>query len=311
MLIPCDVPQPRRKSNHHAFTLVELLVVIGIIAVLVGILLPTLGRARRSARAVQCMSNIRQLTMGAIQYYTDNKYKWSPYYDGGGTPGPPTMPGPNMFQIEWMSQVSKAQQFNKCRLCPEAADPNPTYPNTPGTNMAGAAFYCWGPNGRAMQYFDDTWKAGQPPKQLAGSYTWNGYCLRSDPSGNDGKLVGGGQAGDLKRLWTPPLKGIAELPIISDGCWPTAWVKDTDGVPDSIYAPCGNPLNLNPGNGGNWARIVVARHNMAINIGFFDGHVAPIDLPDLWRLKWHKLWKQPSNATLAQYRTDIISKYKK
>ena len=66
-------PNHRRCRCTGAFTLVELLVVIGIIAVLISILLPVMGRARESARSVQCMSNLRQLGLAALMYSHDNK----------------------------------------------------------------------------------------------------------------------------------------------------------------------------------------------------------------------------------------------
>jgi prepilin-type N-terminal cleavage/methylation domain-containing protein len=61
------------SSRRRGFTLVELLVVIGVIAILIGLLMPTLSRARESARRVACLSNARQLATAVTAYVTDNR----------------------------------------------------------------------------------------------------------------------------------------------------------------------------------------------------------------------------------------------
>jgi prepilin-type N-terminal cleavage/methylation domain-containing protein/prepilin-type processing-associated H-X9-DG protein len=63
----------RTKQTSAGFTLIELLVVIAIISVLMSIMLPALGSARRSGQATACASNIRQLSVGLLMYGQDHR----------------------------------------------------------------------------------------------------------------------------------------------------------------------------------------------------------------------------------------------
>jgi len=74
--------------KHKAFTLIELLVVIAIIAILAAILFPVFSQARASARRTNCLSNMKQLTLGMLQYVQDYderfpSWNWGFFCNGG------------------------------------------------------------------------------------------------------------------------------------------------------------------------------------------------------------------------------------
>jgi len=71
------------QQRYRGFTLIELLVVIAIIAILAAILFPVFARARENARKASCMSNMKQLTLGLLQYAQD----YDERYPMGRSPG--------------------------------------------------------------------------------------------------------------------------------------------------------------------------------------------------------------------------------
>ncbi len=92
------------RARRAAFTLVELLVVIGIIAVLISLLLPALGNAREAARTVACASNMRSIGQGIAIYVQSNKGTLPfAYWDG-------TAPGNSAFDsaraTDWVSLIN-------------------------------------------------------------------------------------------------------------------------------------------------------------------------------------------------------------
>ncbi len=80
-------------SAKSGFTLVELLVVIGIISILIAMLLPALNKAREAAKTIQCMSNMRQIGQ-ALQMYATQSHEYLPYWnqDSATTLGYPVPP---------------------------------------------------------------------------------------------------------------------------------------------------------------------------------------------------------------------------
>lgn len=106
---------PTRRSIRigaltNGFTIVEILVVIGVIAILLGIILAALMRARASADNVRCLNNLRQITAG-LRMYTD---EWSYKF-----------PDPGALNVSWESTLSQILPDKTVFLCPADSEIGP------------------------------------------------------------------------------------------------------------------------------------------------------------------------------------------
>ena len=273
-----------RTINRYGFTLVELLVVIGIIALLVGILLPTLNKARAAGAKTQCLSNLRQLNSAVLQYTHDYKGHCFPYnYSNSQILWqivllPYVAPQSRKLDIYSTNATSAAavaqlQLRETVYFCPVARDP--------GINNTGTAFTCWGPTGNA---------AGG----LMGSYMFNGWLYRRgivDDSQETGYASQGLSTTTIEdAFWQLPVAGSgSNIPVLADGNWVDGWTHEGDQP----------PANLNSGGGHStqdaMVRVCMARHmGKHVNVVFLDGHAVTVNLPDLWSFQWHHHWKTPN-----------------
>ncbi len=109
---------PSLRRHTRGFTLIELLVVIAIIAILAAILFPVFARARENARKISCGSNLRQVSLGWLQYAQDYDERVIPWSSTGASSG---------YAFVWQEIIQPYIKSKQILRCPSVSSSTSTY----------------------------------------------------------------------------------------------------------------------------------------------------------------------------------------
>jgi prepilin-type N-terminal cleavage/methylation domain-containing protein/prepilin-type processing-associated H-X9-DG protein len=241
----------QRKFDLGGFTLIELLVVIAIIAILAAMLLPALAKSKQQAQGIQCISNLRELTLAWTMYNGDNRENFPTNGNNGDAPPNYTTAGPVAgSNPQWcpddMSQGAEdpGEQISLAWLkaglvYPYVGSPGPyRCPADPSTYNNGAVFPLGGPGTNRLRSMSmNSWI--NPSSGAAAAYNGSGLEYRI-----------------YTKTANLSLPGPANLWLLID--------ENPYSINDAYF--------LEVPSYSGWVDIPASYHNHACGISFCDGH---------------------------------------
>ncbi len=247
------------KSRQNGFTLIELLVVIAIIAILAAILFPVFAQAREKARAISCISNLKQINLGFMMYVQDYDETWL-YRPGSSSIdacGWKYICGDDQPYENWNELIQPYLKNYAIVSCPSLGTDHPAAAQKPLNLGLG---------------INEMYFSGLVTTPCAPSGVYNYVCqgVSLGAVTHPAQTINMEDAG---KLWTtnagyPPECGLGGSVL---HCGPSPWIATAEGYE----------------SGNEWGP--EDRHTGTSNVGFMDGHVKAMR-PDAFYRHWNGIW---------------------
>ena len=245
--------------KKKGFTLIELLVVISIIALLLAILMPALGKVKKQAQSTVCRSNLKQLGLSYSLYAADNNGRFMSTNWG-------------KADEKWMEVLrSYYGDQHKVRHCPSAKKIS-TGPDWSVGN-SGATDKAWTVNATT----DTEEFTGSYGENLFARYETSTTALFGSPS----------------KFWgSPDRRGASDIPLVLDARWYSLAPENDHATPS-----CGQ-LQLTSVDWTKADIAAMRRHGKGINLVYFDMSANGLDAEELWNLKWNRQYDRRGRVDL-------------
>ena len=251
------------KSNDirisNGFTLLELLVAVGVIGLLSAILVPALQKAKGKAYSAVCSSNLKQWSLSYSLYAFDHDGEF-------------TSVEPGNTEETWMTRMKEySSDICGIKTCPSAKKIDTS--SSISIGLLGAS--------------DRSWFISSPydisPTCRKGSFAQNVFA--GQPSQN---------SEHPENFWTgPEQEGCGQTPLLTDARWFIIKPDDNHPLPEN------GQIQISEISREWVDSAAMKRHGKGVNILFMSGAIVQVEAEELWNMKWHRNYDRKGRINLS------------